>query len=633
MTLLERFCIEHALVLIEQLQQWKEDYPQLSLEAILTQKADSIHEARWLDALHQLGQKEFREGEITILPLPKKSAVRCKIERIETQYLLMASSPVVVAVTLNPFCIEEISRQLAIQYPGIKHQVVCVTPKAYQQLCVPQTSDSIAYPSPHIFDVDACAILKEGILIEQTSLCAWILVPTPLDPNLKKRFIQQLGKYIYFIEAPLREFKPFKAFVQAQQERLNAQKQNCVSHSFHIERWSELDFKEEAQCMNALLDAAIRLRASDIHLEPKLDRLRIRFRIQGKLYEQAPFPKSIYHLLLSRIKVLGGMRQDIVGKVQDGAGCYWQDHQRYDLRFSITIVENETECVVIRVLYSELPCLSELGLNPIEKRVIDAVLHQESGMIVLTGPTGSGKTTTLYALLNALNNPDVSIVTIEQPIEKYFPDAKQMSVHNEGFTFAAALRSVLRQDPDIIMIGEVRDVETCRTAVQAALTGHLVLTTTHTLDAVGIIERFCGSFQIDPVALSIALRLVISQRLIRPACPHCKTMRLPKEKELEIFADLKEVPLAENAGCTFCRGSGVIGRRLISEMLPVDTFVRNAIASRMHPDLINQHVRRQGFPSLFDQAFCQLREGKISFEEARRFSSLNVTTPLLAAVG
>jgi type II secretory ATPase GspE/PulE/Tfp pilus assembly ATPase PilB-like protein len=355
----------------------------------------------------------------------------------------------------------------------------------------------------------------------------------------------------------------------------------------HVTKWSWHNGAEGL--LSEVIGSAIDLRASDIHLEPKRNRIRIRFRIHGTLYEQPPISIDVYGHLVQRVKVVGGMDPDLSTSNQDGAAIQINRGQQYELRLAVAVIDRDEEAIVIRIMSPELPMLDELGLAESDRNILRECLCLESGLIVLSGPTGSGKTTTLYALLRALDAPTKSIVTIEQPIEKSLPGAKQIEAYPGPRSFCNAIRTVLRLDPDIIMVGEVRDRETAEAVVQAALTGHLVLTTVHSIDAFGIIERFCGSFGIDRVTFSTLLKLCIAQRLVRKLCPDCSVSHTGSD-DVGIFPT--------TPGCSTCQYTGLVGREALTEIITIDAVLREMIAKRTPEQEVYTYLHTQGFESL-----------------------------------
>ncbi len=335
------------------------------------------------------------------------------------------------------------------------------------------------------------------------------------------------------------------------------------------------------QLVNLILLEAVKSRASDIHFEPFQSRLRVRYRVDGVLYEQASPPKHMERALVSRIKVMAHL--DIAEKrlPQDGMARVRVGEREIDIRVSSVPVA-EGERVVLRLLNrdSSVMTLGELGMPSTMFHSFDALLHEANGLVIVCGPTGSGKTTTLYAAIRQLDTKGRNVMTIEDPVEYQLPDIGQMQVKPKiGLTFARSLRHILRQDPDVVLVGETRDNETAEIAVRASLTGHLVFTTLHTNDAAGAVVRMMD-MAVEPYLLASALRGVLAQRLVRRLCPTCRRPVMISARELSVLGvagkRLEGVTLYEPVGCPSCLG-GYRGRLGIYELLVVDSEVEAII--------------------------------------------------------
>ena len=371
---------------------------------------------------------------------------------------------------------------------------------------------------------------------------------------------------------------------------------------------------------NLILVQAIKDRASDIHLEPFDKTVRLRYRIDGVLTDVTPPPKSMYLPLVSRFKIMSNL--DIAERrlPQDGRMRVRVGGKDYDLRVSI-LPTVHGEKVVLRVLdKSNLSgSLDQLGLDPHTYQRVKAAVDAPHGLILVTGPTGSGKTTTLYSALNELNSPIYNIITVEDPVEFQIPGINQVPVRKEiGLTFANALRSILRQDPDIIMIGEIRDTETAEIAIEAALTGHQVLSTMHCNDAAGAIARL-DDMGIAPFLISSSVILSCAQRLMRKICSHCKE---PVTYPPKMFRDLgidpalfEGVPLYRGRGCERCKNSGYSGRMAIIEAMTVTDEIRRLIIARANSHEITQVAIQQGMKTLRMVALDRAREGISTLEQ------------------
>ncbi len=372
--------------------------------------------------------------------------------------------------------------------------------------------------------------------------------------------------------------------------------------------------------VDLIIREAIKQNASDIHIEPQRDKVMVRYRIDGLLYEMPGPPKRLHMPVVSRIKIMS--RLDIAEKrlPQDGAMSVKVDNRVIDLRVS-TVPTIWGEKVVLRILdKSRVPLdLSKLGFSASDLEAFRKAIHSPYGLVFLTGPTGSGKTTTLYAALNEINSIHKNIMTVEDPVEYQLDGINQVSIKPSiGLTFARVLRAFLRQDPDIIMVGEVRDLETAEICIRAALTGHLVLSTLHTNDAPSAITRLID-MGVEPFLLMPSLLIVVAQRLVRVLCPKCKEAYEPKvvgDKVSEIL--LKEgIDLAYRAkGCEHCNYSGYKGRIAIHEILVVDEEIRKLIGKRASSDEIKRIAIDRGMSTLWKSAMKRVAEGITSVEEA-----------------
>ncbi|MGE5396661.1 MAG: GspE/PulE family protein [Chitinophagales bacterium] len=370
--------------------------------------------------------------------------------------------------------------------------------------------------------------------------------------------------------------------------------------------------------VNSILNQAVLARASDIHMEPEEQQVRIRMRVDGKLTEILSLPKKVGPALASRVKIMATM--DIAEKrlPQDGRMRTIVSNREINYRVS-TLPTMYGEKVVIRILdrAQSIVSIDKLGLDGNNKEFFDSFLKRPNGIILVTGPTGSGKTTTLYAALQHLNSPEKNIITLEDPVEYSFRGINQVQTNpRAGLTFATGLRSVLRQDPDIIMVGEIRDTETARLAVQAALTGHLVLSTVHTNSAVGTISRLVD-MGIEPFLLSSTLVGVIAQRLVRALCQNCT-----EQYELDELTALRMGIPGETGktfyrgkGCSFCRNTGYRGRLAVHEALRVDRQVISLMTRGAPEEDILQAALSDGMVTLYEDGLQKARNGLTSLED------------------
>ncbi len=338
--------------------------------------------------------------------------------------------------------------------------------------------------------------------------------------------------------------------------------------------------------VNTVFSQALRMRASDIHVQPSEHKLQIRYRVDGVLYDVMTPSKKLQDAIIARIKVMG--RMDIAERrlPQDGRASIKMGDAEIDLRIS-TIPTSFGERAVIRILEKNTKefRLSDIGFMRDHEDMFQTYLEYSNGIILLTGPTGSGKTTTLYAAIGNINRPDINILTIEDPIEYQMPGASQVEVNEKkGLTFARALRSFVRQDPDVILVGEIRDLETAQIAIQSALTGHLVFSTLHTNDAPSTVTRLVD-LGVEPFLVSSSVICVVAQRLVRRICKECKTEYVPEERQLTGFDlkldDLEHGHLWHGRGCEACFKTGYTGRTAIHEILPITETIKQQVVQKV----------------------------------------------------
>ena len=381
-----------------------------------------------------------------------------------------------------------------------------------------------------------------------------------------------------------------------------------------------LDSSPIVVIVRSLLDQAVRQRASDIHFEPTRDGIRIRFRVDGHLKEIISYDRSIYAAVITRVKIISNMDISEKRRPQDGKTKIVIDGMECDVRVS-SIPTIYGEKIEMRLTGTEkfLKNKKELGFSETALQKFDRMLRCPYGLILVTGPTGSGKSTTLYAAVSELNREEVNIVTVEEPVEMTLTGVNQIQVNEKiGLTFASALRAILRQDPDIIMIGEIRDPETARIAVQASITGHLVVSTLHTNDTASSISRLLD-MGVEPYLLSDALIGTVAQRLVRRLC-RCRRARLATDEEAkELGADNGEkITIYEPVGCHLCGGTGYYGRTGIYEVMPVTENLSAAIAKMRPASEIRKIALGEGMETLKDAAVGLVLDGVTSFGEIRQ---------------
>ncbi|EDY21357.1 type II secretion system protein E [Chthoniobacter flavus Ellin428] len=375
--------------------------------------------------------------------------------------------------------------------------------------------------------------------------------------------------------------------------------------------------------VNLILVQALKEKASDIHIEPFEKQLKLRYRVDGALVEASSPPKALQLPIASRIKILAGL--DIAERrlPQDGRFRIRVSGKEVDLRISV-LPTTYGEKIVIRLLDKGAlsGSIDQLGMDEYTLGIFRKAVDAPHGMILVTGPTGSGKTTTLYSVLSELNNPEYNIVTVEDPIEYQLSGINQVAVKADiGLSFADALRSILRQDPDIVMIGEIRDNETADIAVKAALTGHQVLSTLHTNDAAGAISRL-DDMGIEPFLISSSVLLTCAQRLVRRVCPNCREEFQPEPEllaKLEIQDD--NTTFYQGAGCDRCKRRGYVGRAAIIEVLPVSETIRRLIIKRASAAVIKNQAVSEGMKTLRMVGIDKAREGVTTLEEILRVTA------------
>jgi type IV pilus assembly protein PilB len=391
----------------------------------------------------------------------------------------------------------------------------------------------------------------------------------------------------------------------------------------YVEVSSLQDMAEEApvvRLVNSILSQAVREGASDIHISPEKDYVQMRFRVDGKLHEVPAPPKHMILPIVSRLKILANMDISVFRVPQDGRFTAKMSHKEINIRVS-TIPTIYGENMVLRLLdaTTTIYSLEELGMSENDRIKTESMLYKPYGMILSTGPTGSGKTTSLYSIIKTINEPDINIITLEDPVEYRLEKVRQIQLNRKaGMTFASGIRSVLRQDPDVIMIGEIRDPETATIAVQAALTGHRVLSTLHTNNAGGTITRFID-MGAAPFLLSSVLLLLIAQRLVRRVCPYCAQPFSPSPAALKYWGiePSSEANFVQPKGCFNCLNTGYKGRTGVFEVMVVDEMVQDMILRNESAHEITRAAQKSGkFKTLRENVAEKISRGITTFEEA-----------------
>ena len=387
-----------------------------------------------------------------------------------------------------------------------------------------------------------------------------------------------------------------------------------------------LDETSEApiiKLVNLMLSQAVKARASDIHVEPYQDKLKIRYRVDGILYNKLSPPKRIQSTLVSRIKVMAKLNIAEKRLPQDGRIEIRIADKNVDIRVS-TIPTAFGERVVLRLLDKStvLLKLTDIGMPEERLELIDGLIRSPHGIILVTGPTGSGKTTTLYAALSKINNPDINIITIEDPVEYQIEGIGQIQVNPKiGLTFANGLRSIVRQDPDVILVGEIRDLETAEIGIQSALTGHLVFSTLHTNDSASAVTRLID-MGIEPFLVSSSVMAILAQRLVRVVCDECKETYVADEESLDSIGITPEMAAGRNIyrgrGCSSCLNTGYRGRTGIFELMILDDSIKNLILKTSDANAIKRQAIDQGMFSLRQDGVQKVLDGITTIEEVFR---------------
>jgi type IV pilus assembly protein PilB len=390
-----------------------------------------------------------------------------------------------------------------------------------------------------------------------------------------------------------------------------------------------------AKIVSTILSFAIKSRASDVHIEPEEDNVRIRYRIDGILQEKYLLPRNVHEAVVSRIKILSNLKIDEKRVPQDGRFFFSADGNDVDLRVS-TLPTTYGEKVVMRLLQKsqKVPTLPELGLRGLALKNLMEAIERPHGIIIVCGPTGSGKTTTLYSVLDKVATSKVNVVTIEDPVEYQMKGVNQVQVNTQaGLTFASALRSFLRQDPNIIMVGEIRDAETADLAINASLTGHLVFSTLHTNDAAGVPPRMLD-MGVEPFLLVSSLTCVVGQRVLRKVCPNCTTeVDVTPEADAEFKTTLgpiydmikdkwqksgKPLKLPKAVGCDKCNNTGYLGRIAIYEVMPISEKISKLIVEKAAASDIQKQAMEDGMLTMKQDGYVKVLEGVTTIEEVIR---------------
>ncbi|MFN7160354.1 MAG: GspE/PulE family protein [Candidatus Gracilibacteria bacterium] len=395
----------------------------------------------------------------------------------------------------------------------------------------------------------------------------------------------------------------------------------------------KFEYISDEDAVDGIIFGALKMGASDIHMQPESKEVSMRFRIDGVLHTIFTFPISVYGKILIRMKFRSALKMNVILVPQDGKFAFQLSDREIDIRMS-TLPTEFGETVVLRLLDAKkgIVPFKDLGFIGITHHHLELAIGARNGMILVTGPTGSGKTTTLYSILNTISTPKIKVITLEDPVEYHLPNISQSQIHeDEGYTFGSGLRSILRQDPDVIMVGEIRDLETAETAVQAALTGHVMLSTVHTNSAVETIPRLLN-MGVKPFLLAPSLNAIVAQRLVRMLCPHCRKALAVNQEEEEIFQkvidDIRKVykdfkidvptSIYHPEGCTLCTGTGYVGQIAIIEVLNMSDAIRDLILTEASTKQILEKTKEEGMITMKQDGLLKVMQGMTTLEEVMR---------------
>jgi len=521
------------------------------------------------------------------------------------------------------------SKILGIPYQKVKpenitEELLKVIPEetvgAYQVVPMSLKNKVLVVGMTKPWDVKAQEALRFIAKQKKLSLGVYIITPTDL-------------------ELVARKYSPYQSEIEKAIKSINIKPGSGISAALSpisIEAKAK-NLAEEApiiKIVSSTLKEAVEVGASDIHIEPQRNRTRVRFRVDGLLHEVSTFPPELHAAIISRVKILSSLKIDENRIPQDGRFRTVVFNRDIDFRVS-TFPTPTGEKVAIRVLDPTigLKNISDLGLVGKTAEITEKAMKEPFGMVLITGPTGSGKTTTLYSLLQVINNEETNVVSLEDPVEYFIDGVNQSQVRPEiGYTFASGLRQILRQDPDVIMVGEVRDKETASLAVHAALTGHVVLATLHTNNAVGVIPRLID-MEVDPFLLPPALNVMISQRLVRRLCQQCKEARVaPSEMQKLIIGEMSKLSDATSGknkykepykvyyskGCKECGGKAFMGRIALFEGFSMTRELEEIVISSPAEGKIEDEAKRQEFITLRQDGIMKALDGIVTIEEVLR---------------
>lgn len=505
---------------------------------------------------------------------------------------------------------------------------------------VPYASVSTLPFSPEALGSISRAVAERFMLIpfavDDNAKTLSVVMANPLDMDAINFISQKSGKQIRVFQGTPSEIM---SAIQTQYSfGLVGEVKEALKESEQIQKVKTFDkdtissvIKEApiAKIVSTILEYAVKSRASDVHIEPQEDRMRVRYRIDGILYERLSLPIGVREAVISRIKILSGMKIDEHRTPQDGRFNFKVGQEEVDLRVSV-LPTAFGEKIVMRLLKKSggVPTLQELGLRGTSLRALEASILRPHGIILVCGPTGSGKTTTLYSVLTKLNTTRVNILTLEDPIEYQIAGTNQVQINPDvGLTFASGLRSFLRQDPNIILVGEIRDQETTELAIQAALTGHLVFSTLHTSNAAGALPRLID-MGAETFLLASTITASLGQRIARKICETCKTSYNPP---LEIISEIRknlgelmpntpdnQIKLFKGTGCEECGHSGFLGRIGIFEVMPISENIAKLILRRADSTTLEKQAVAEGMITIKQDGYLKVLDGLTTIDEVLR---------------
>ncbi|MFQ3593653.1 MAG: ATPase, T2SS/T4P/T4SS family [Gemmataceae bacterium] len=484
---------------------------------------------------------------------------------------------------------------------------------------------------PAIIEMVPESVARENVILPYNSdgLMLKIVMSDPSDINTLQKLEFILNKQLTPVIAPREQIVEAinRHYGQSETESVDSMLAEftdtaidfTVTESAAVTEGENNDAPVIKLC-NLIIQEAVSLRASDIHIEPFADRIRIRYRIDGVLVERDSPPRRLLAPILSRLKIMGSIDISEKRRPQDGRIKLNLQGKHYDLRVSMLPTTHGQSCVM-RILDrgNIMVSIKDLGFMPDDYARFQQIIKRPNGIFLVTGPTGSGKTTTLYAALNELNRPDRKIITAEDPVEYYLPGINQVEVkHNIGLDFARIIRAMLRQAPNIILVGEIRDHETAEIAIQASLTGHLVFSTLHTNDAPSAITRLVD-IGVQPFLVASSVIAIMAQRLVRIVCPKCKIPDQPSESEIKAAGltpeQVKAATFMRGTGCNYCNHTGYRGRRGIFELLKMTSALREATFKREPAQQLRRHARLMGMRSLLEDGVAKACTGLTTLEE------------------